>query len=254
MTAHYPDAEERRRTVLVAVINNAADLRRAADEGWYRIPQRRAPRRIGADFLAFYLTAGCGDVDLAHKVPYFAPTRRYQLLTRAELLPEECTHPRAHDYYYRVEIGPLQQLEHPVSAHSYHRVTFIHTTLERLLAAEDVLDLFRRSDPFEQLWGALREHNLRPLKNRLVGDCMIDITLRARGGYLGINCVEDATAQEHRLPLQPHRWSLLNLATEQIEQDLSGCLRQIGAALIELGGSVLNVPALDVEQPMDHLR
>jgi hypothetical protein len=57
--------------------------------------------------------------------------------------------------------------------------------------------------------------------------------------------VEDTTAQEGHLPLQPHRWSLLNLAAEQIEQDLPGCLRQIGAALIELGGSVLNVPALE---------
>jgi hypothetical protein len=234
--------------VLVAVINNAIDLRRAAEEGWYRIPQRRAPRRIGADFLAFYLTAGCGNAEAAHTVPCYAPTRRYQLLTRAELLPQECGHPRANDYYYRVEIGPLEQLERPVPARTYHRVTFIHTTMERLLSAEDVLDLFRRSDPFEQLWGALREHNLRPLRNRLVGDCVVDITLRARGGYLGINCVEDATAQEQRLPLQPHHWSLLNLQAEQIEQDLSGCLRRIGAALIELGGSVLNLPAVEADQ------
>ena len=56
MPAHYPDAEARRRTVLVAVLNNVDDLRRAASEGWYRIPQRRAPRRIGADYLAFYQT------------------------------------------------------------------------------------------------------------------------------------------------------------------------------------------------------
>lgn len=245
MAAHYPDAEAARRTVLVAVINNALDLRRAADEGWYRIPQRRAPRRIGADFLAFYLTSGSGVSGLAHTIPYFAPTRRYQLLTRAELLPAEGSHPRAQDYYYRIAIGPVEQLEQPVPARSYHRVTFIHTTMARLLTAEDILDLFRRIDPFEQLWGALREHNLRPLKNRLVGDSVVDITLRARGGYLGINCVEDSTAQERPLPLQPHRWSLLNLATDQIEQDLPGCLRQIGAALLELGGSVLNVPAAE---------
>ncbi|RIK36443.1 MAG: hypothetical protein DCC55_27325, partial [Chloroflexi bacterium] len=56
MPTLYPDAEARRRTVLVVVVNNAEDLRRAAAEGWYRIPQRRAPRRIGADYLAFYQT------------------------------------------------------------------------------------------------------------------------------------------------------------------------------------------------------
>jgi hypothetical protein len=243
MSAHYPDAEARRRTVLVAVVNNAADLHRAATEGWYRIPQRRAPRRIGADYLAFYLTGSCGEPTLAHTIPYLAPTRRYQLLTRAELLPLENNHPRANDYYYRIELGGLEQLERPVPAQTYRRVTFIHTTLDRLLQAGDVLDLFRHNDPFEELWGALREHNLRPLRNRVVGDCVIDITLRARRGYLGINCVEDETAQERGLPMQPHRWSLLHLTTECIEQDLQGCLRRIGAALIELVGSVLNVPA-----------
>jgi hypothetical protein len=238
MSAYYADAETRRRTVLVAVLNNQKDLQRAAEEGWYRIPQRRAPRRIGADYLAFYMTSGCSEAGEAHTVAYFAPVRRYQLLTRRDLLPEESDHPRANEYYYRIEIGPLQRLEHPVPARSYRRVTFIHTTLDRLLAAGDVLDLFRRDDPFEQLWGALREHKLHPLKNRVVGDYVVDIALRARGGYLGIRCVEDATAREHRLPLLQQRWSLLTLPAECIAQDMDGCLRRIGAALIELGGSI----------------
>lgn len=252
MPAYYADAEARRRTVLVAVINNPQDLRRAAEEGWYRIPQRRAPRRIGADFLAFYLTAGCGAPDSAHTVTYFAPVRRYQLLTRRELLPQDSDHPRAGDYYYRIEIGPLQCLEHPVPARSMRRVTFIHTTFDRLLEASDVVDLFRHDDPFEQLWGALREHRLHPLKNRVVGDGVIDIALRARGGYVGIQCVEDSTesggtggvlAREQPAPpsqqtLPAQRWSLLALPATYIAQDLDGCLRRIGAALIELGGSI----------------
>ena len=237
MSGHYADAEARRSTVLVAVINNEQDLCRAAEEGWYRIPQRRAPRRIGADYLAFYLTAGCGRPQEAHSVPFFAPVRRYQLLARRELLPQESDHPRAGDYYYRIEIGPLLRLEHPVPARSYRRLTFIHTTLDRLLSAEDVLELFRQDDPFETLWGALRENRLHPLKNRLVGERVVDIALRARGGYLGIQCVEDTTAREQQLPLQ-QRWSVITLPAERIAQDMDGCLRRIGAALIELGGSI----------------
>ena len=253
MAAHYADAEARRRTVLVAVLNNPEDWRRAADEGWYRIPQRRAPRRIGADYLAFYLTNGCGQPEFAHSVPFYAPVRRYQLLTRRELLPQESDHPRANDYYYRIEIGPLLRLAQPVPAASYRRVTFIHTTLDRLLAAGDVVDLFRHDDPFEQLWGALRENRLHPLKNRVVGDQVMDIALRARGGYVGIRCTEDdsgggnAAAREETpaalsgaRPGAPagQRWSLLSLAAGQIAGDLDGCLRRIGAALIELGGSI----------------
>ena len=242
MTAPYPDAEARRRTVLVAVLNNADDLRRAAAEGWYRIPQRRAPRRIGADYLAFYQTGAFQDQDEAQTVTYYAPTRRYRLATRRELLPAEAQHPRADEYYYRIDIGPLHRLERPVPATTFKRVTFIHTTLDCLLSASDVRELFRQDDPFEQLWSALREHELRPLKNRLAGDWPMDIALRARGGYLGVNCVEDAVARETGQPRLPERWEILNLPVSRITQDLNGCLRQIGAALINLGGSVLNLP------------
>lgn len=240
MPTTYPDAEARRRTVLVAVINNLDDLRRAASEGWYRIPQRRAPARIGADYLAFYQTGAFAEQAEAQTVTYYAATRRYQLLTRRELLPQEADHPRANDYYFRIELGPLQRLERSIPAAKFHRVTFIHSTLELLLTAQDVVDLFRKEDPFDQLWNALREHRLRPLKNRLMNDRPMDITLRARGGYLGINCIEDNGTQETRPLLAADRWELLNLPTARIRQDLNGCLRQIGAALINLGGSVLN--------------
>lgn len=242
MPTLYPDAEARRRTVLVVVVNNAEDLRRAAAEGWYRIPQRRAPRRIGADYLAFYQTGAFKEQDEAQTVTYFAPTRRYRLVTRRELLPDEASHPRADDYYFRIEIGPLQRLERPIPAARYRRVTFIHTTLDRLLTAQDVVDLFRKDDPFETLWHALREHRLRPLKNRLIGEQPVDIALRARGGYLGIRCVEDAATHENRPPLLADRWELVEIPSAEITQNLNNCLRQIGAALIRLGGSMLNEP------------
>jgi len=185
---------ERRRTVLVAVLNNPEDFRRACDDGWYRIPQRRAPRRIGADYLAFYQTAAFREQAEAWTVSWYAPTRRYRLVTRRELIPQEADHPRAGDYYYRIELGPMIRLERPVTAASLRRVTFIHTTMDRLFDAADVVDLFRKDDPFDTLWDALREHKLRPLKNRLVDESPVDITLRARGGYLGINCRDDMAA------------------------------------------------------------
>ncbi len=242
MSTLYPDAEARRRTVLVAVVNNIDDLRRAASEGWYRIPQRSAPRRVGADYLAFYQTGAFKAQEEAQSVTYYAPTRRYCLLTRRELLPAETEHPRADEYYFRIELGPLQRLATPVAAGTFRRVTFIHTTLERLLTATVVTDLYSKDDPFETLWHALREHGLRPLKNRLQGDQPLDITLRARGGYLAINCTDDHSAQEVRYPMVADRWELLTFSPAQIQQDLAGCLRQVGAKLIGLGGSVLNMP------------
>lgn len=238
--AAYSGAHEARRTVLVVVLNNAEDLRHAASEGWYRIPQRRAPRRIGADYLAFYQTGAFREQDEAATVTWYAATRRYRLVTRRDLIPAEAEHPRADEYYYRIDLGPLQRLERPVPAGSFRRVTFIHTTFDHLLAAPDVAGLFRKDDPFDTLWDALREHRLRPLKNRLVGERPADVTLRARSGYLAINCSDDLSAQEARPLVLPERWELLTFSGAQVQQDLDGCLRRIGAALIRLGGSVLN--------------
>jgi hypothetical protein len=237
MNTTYVPHDARRRTVLVVVMNNLEDLRRVTDEGWYRIPQRRAPRRIGADFLAFYQTGAFKARGEAHAVTYFAPTRRYQLLTRGELLPDEENHPRAQDYYFRIQVGPLERLMRPVPAATMRRITFIHTTLAQLLQAEDVRDLFLQDDPFERLWQALRDARLRPLPNRIVGDRPLDITLRARGGYLGINC--DETTRTNEQSLRHERWSFVTLAPQDIEHDMNGCLRRIGAALIDLGGSDL---------------
>jgi hypothetical protein len=247
MSSTYIDAEARRRTVLVVVLNNAADFARVADEGWYRIPQRRAPRRIGADYLAFYQTAAFRGQPEAQTISFIAATRRYRLLTRRELLPDEATHPRAQEYYYRIDLGALQRLERPVPATTFRRITFIHTTMAQLLAAADVKELFLTDDPFERLWLALREHNLRPLKNRLAGDRPVDITLRARGGYLGVNFDDEWSAQETRQIALAERWEFLHLSTAQIEADLNGCLRHIGAALLRLGGSMLQQPLAGVE-------
>lgn len=240
MSTRYPDAEARRRTVLVAVVNNMEDLRRAAAEGWYRIPQRSAPRRVGADYLAFYQTGAFKTEEEAQTVTYYAPTRRYRLLTRRELLPAEADHPRANEYYFRIELGPFQRLDVSIPAGAFRRVTFIHTTLDRLFTATTVTDLFYKEDPFETLWHALHEHRLRPLKNRLLGEQPVDITLRARGGYLAINCSDERSAQELRQPLSADRWEVLCFSTAQIQQDLASCLRQVGAKLLALGGSVLN--------------
>jgi hypothetical protein len=250
----YSTAQASRRSVLVAVVNNPDDLRHAAAEGWYRIPQRHAPRRIGADYLAFYQTGAFKGQLEAQCIAYYAATRRYRLLTRRELLPEEAAHPRANDYYYRIEIAPFQRLESPIPSASMRRITFIYTSLDRLLQAQDVRELYLPDDPFETLWQALRSNRLRPLQNRIAGDRPLDITLRARGGYLGIRCtagegsdpaMSEAPAAVALSPgsqahLLPERCELLSLPMGKIQNDLDGCLRQIGAALLNLGGSVLN--------------
>lgn len=122
------------------------------------------------DYLAFYQTGAFKGEPEAQIVTFYPPTRRYRLLTRAELMPEDADHQRANEFYFRIEIGALQRLAQPIPAAKIRRVTFIHTTFDRLLSAQDVTDLFYQEDLFDRLWSALREHKPRPLKHRIVGE------------------------------------------------------------------------------------
>jgi hypothetical protein len=144
-------AEER---VLVAVVTRQRDWERICTEHWYRIPVARAPKRLGAEYLAFYHTKGCGA--LRWSIAYYAPILAYRLVRRSELFPEEPDHPRANQLYYKVELGPLIALPRPIPSLKLRRITFIHTTLSRLLTARDVQDLWPRETARERLWRALQ--------------------------------------------------------------------------------------------------
>jgi len=140
---------------LVAAVNNPADLARARDQGWYRIPVARAPRRVAAEYLAFYQT-GSFPPGERWLVRWMASVRRYHLATRRELIPEETEHPRADERYYKVVIGPLSALPRPIPSRRLRRITFIPTTLARLTSANEINDLWVKSSAQERLWMALK--------------------------------------------------------------------------------------------------
>ena len=150
-TMNLPRGERR---VLVVIMNSRRDLEIARTSGWYRIPLSRAPRQVAADHLAFYQTAAF-PLERWH-INYYAPVLRYRLATRRELLPEEQGHPRADDLYYRIEIGSLLRLRRPVPSKRMRRITFIPTTLDRLLEAREIGDLWDRCSTSERLWREFR--------------------------------------------------------------------------------------------------
>jgi hypothetical protein len=142
--------------VLVAVMNEPRDLEIARLLGWYRIPLRSAPKVIAVDYLAFYQTAAFGAEGMA--IHYIASVRGHELTTRAELFKDEPNHPRASHEYYKLQLGPLERLAHPIPARKWRRITFFYTTGEYLLEAESVDDLaVKSSDERQTLWHSLRE-------------------------------------------------------------------------------------------------
>lgn len=141
--------------ILVCLVPSPRDLEIARLLGWYRIPLRTAPKVVAVDMLAFYQPASFGEA--GGRIEYVAPVRGHELTTRAELLKDEGAHPRAHEEYYRIQLGGLERLASPVIADKWKRLTFLYTTGEYLLGARTLNDLVVDSDERALLWRSLRE-------------------------------------------------------------------------------------------------
>jgi hypothetical protein len=145
--------------VLIAICRSPRDLEIARLLGWYRIPLASAPKTLRVEWLGLFLTAAFGDDRWSVRV--VAPVRGYELRRRGELFHDEPDHPRADEPYYRVDLGPLQSLPRPIPARRWRRLTFLYTTGERLVTADDVSDLnVPVTEADDRLWRLLRERTL----------------------------------------------------------------------------------------------
>ena len=141
--------------VLVCFVPSPRDLEIARLLGWYRIPLRNAPKVVMVDYLAFYQPSSFGE--RGGQIEFVAEVRGHELTTRGELLKDEADHPRAHEEYFKIQIGGLEKLQEPVLAGKWKRITFLYTTGEYLLNAKTVNDLVIDGDERIILWRSLRE-------------------------------------------------------------------------------------------------
>lgn len=141
--------------ILVCVVPSPRDLEIARLLGWYRIPVRTAPKVVTVDQLAFYQPSSFGA--LGGQIEFVAPVRGHELTTRSELLNDEPDHSRAHEEYYRIQLGNLEKLPHPIVTDKWKRIAFLYTTGEYLLKARTLNDLVIHSEERALLWRSLRE-------------------------------------------------------------------------------------------------
>ncbi len=142
--------------ILVALLPRPRDLEIARTLGWYRIPVATAPRLLTVDYLAFYQPAAFGP-ERRWRIEYTARLLGHELVTRKELFREEADHPRANEWYYKLQLGPLEPLPRPILAGRWKRVTFFYTTGERLRQARTLRDLVLHGRERSTVWRTLRE-------------------------------------------------------------------------------------------------
>ena len=141
--------------ILVCLIPSPRDMEIVRLLGWYRIPLRTAPKVVSVDYLAFYQPLAFGA--RGGQIEFIVPVRGHELVSRAELLRNEADHPRAHEEYYKIQLGALEKLPNPILAKKWKRLTFLYTTGEYLLEARTLNDLVVQNDERKLLWRSLRE-------------------------------------------------------------------------------------------------
>lgn len=241
-------ADDAEAQALVAVVNDPADLVRARDEGWYRIPLAHAPARIGAEYLAFYQTGAFPESE-RWQVRWLAPIRGYYLAQRRELIPSEPDHPRAGETYYKITLGPLSQLPSPIPSRRLRRITFIQTTLGRLVQAGEINDLWVRTGARERLWEALHQAELEPECNFPIAgdgeeDGVVDFALPCREGAIAV-LVEGEPAADAAIREAAGRpdylmairgWQVVRVPVSEIETGAAGWASRLAALCAQLGG------------------
>lgn len=140
--------------ILVAIIKDPRDLSIARVLGWYRIPVCSAPKTLRVDWLAFFQTGAFAAERWS--VRYICRVKGFELVTRRDLILEEPDHPRADEPYFKIQLAPLNKLPQPIIARRWRRFTFLYTTGDRIIHAQDLRDL--RIPPSlkrDLLWGGM---------------------------------------------------------------------------------------------------
>jgi hypothetical protein len=217
--------------VLVAVMSRPKDFEIARDQGWYRVPEDRAPRGALFEYIAFYFTASFGEQ--AWAVHYYARRLGHELVTRRDLLPDEPDHPRADHRYLKLQLGPLQRREPPIVSQRWRRIAFLHTTGDRFQAAQEINDLFVEGGEFvDRLYHALREAGMAPERCYPLreGDVeyVADLAIPCRDGLVAVEVTGAALPRA------------LRLTPARVERDVEGCRRAVEAEVLRQGGMLLS--------------
>jgi len=240
--------QPKEKVVLVGVLKNKHDLDILLKEKWYRIPVIYAPKQRQFNYLAFYQPISFGKK--GKQIQYFARVLSYQTIKRKDLLPNELSHPRAEDYYFRVRIGKIKKLVKPIRNIRPRRISFGFTTLDHLLESKDILQLYNVPPTEEIIEKTLKQAKIKAISQYYVSidkrRFCLDFAIFCQKGKIAIECdnkkAHASSAQQKKDKekdnfLRRHGWRVIRLKEADTLSNLKSCLLRIQRAIQKLGGS-----------------
>ena len=240
---------DNKKSVLVAVIKDRRDLSMFLDKHVYRMPVFYAPRKK-AGYIAFYQPSGFGKT--GSRIKYYAKIKGFCVLKRKQILPGEKDHPRSQEDYYFIKLGSVKIFKEPIRNRSRMRVSFGFTSLKKLSAAKDVLELFGIPPMEEIVSSALNAKGITPFaqygfsladKKRY----RMDFAIFCKKGPLNIECDGEKwhSVKAQRIKdekrdriLKNHGWVILRLTEKEIVKNINGCVKKVEKTIEKLGGRI----------------
>lgn len=233
---------------LVALLPNKSDFALLQDQGWYRIPVAKAPRRWPPRWLAFYQPKAFGQD--AYRIRYFGDVDRIQVVPRCDLFPHELPSAKSDLPYYRLQLKSLQERAEPILSMRPRRLVFIPTTWTKFTLAQQLNDLFDDSPIEDSLWSELKRVKVSAERQWDVqgkqGYYQLDFAFFCSQGQLDVETDGDRWhADRERIPLDNQRdndlqslgWRVLRFNGKQINEGASAyCLGKIEEMINRLGG------------------
>jgi very-short-patch-repair endonuclease len=234
--------------VLVAVINQRSDFEILSRERWYRIPTDVARGRWRPEWLALYQTAEFGPEGKA--VNYYARVENISEASRRDLFPGKPIDAKAWRRYYKLQLGPLIPLEMPIPLLRPRPIAFIPSTLDKLMTATQINDLWHVSPLEDRLWQELkrleidaeRQYDL-PVANT---EYRLDFAVFCNKGNLDIETDGDSyhiglekgqRDNERNNAVAGAGWEVLRFTTAHIREEMAEyCVPTVRRTLNRLGG------------------
>lgn len=233
--------------VLVALVPRLSDWQILHEQNWYRIPARSAPKPLDYGHIAFYQTRAWGKQGWA--IHFFAKVTHIQEMPRIELLPQEESHPRAHELYYRITVQNLQELPQPIPSQRNRYIVFISTTLNNLVNAREINDLFCTSHLEEILWKYLKVEGIEAERQWYVvikqQNYCLDFAVFCAKGKIDIECDGDTYHVSRSKAVEDNQrnnlltsvgWKVLRFSTREIKRTPDDCIGQIRETANLYGG------------------
>jgi len=234
---------------LVGIVPRRNLWSKIQNERWYHIPVESAPRNAdGVEYLAFYFPKVFGK-NHQYKVSYYAEVLKVEVKKRIELFPEESEHQRANKDYFQFHLGQIKELLKPIPSKRWRRIVHIPTSLEKLLNAEEINDLWDTSPLEEKMYTELKKRQIEAERQVYVNVgnqfYCLDFGVFCKKGNIDIECdgeryhiLPDALARdrERNNQLTSFGWSVLRFTGKEIKRSINDCLKITERTILNLGG------------------